>query len=442
MTPIDLLICPRWLIPVEPAGVTLTDHAVAVQGDEIVAVLPRADAEAQFVARERVELPDHVLLPGLVNTHTHAAMSLMRGLADDLPLMRWLESAIWPAERRFVAPDFVRTGTELAACEMLLGGVTCANEMYFFPDAAAEAFDACGMRALVGMTIIDFPSAYASDADDYLHKGLMARDRWRGHPLVEFAFAPHAPYTVSDGTLSRVVQLANELGAPVHMHIHETAQEIADSLTRHGCRPIERLARLGMLETELIAVHAAHVLPGEIDLMARHGVSVAHCPTSNLKLASGIAPVADMLDRGVTVGIGTDGAASNNRLDLLAEARLAGLLAKGSSGNASAMPAHAQIHAMTLGGAQVLRMGERIGSIVSGKQADLVAINLGELFCQPCFDPASHVANVAGRQQVTDVWVAGTARVRAQRLLWDHNNELLRKVRVWQNRLKSEAIGQ
>ncbi|WP_341675424.1 TRZ/ATZ family hydrolase [Niveibacterium sp. SC-1] len=438
---IDLLVSPRWLIPVEPAGVTLQDHAIAVRDGRIVAICPAAEADARFAPAERVELPDHVLIPGLVNLHTHAAMVLMRGIADDLPLMRWLKEAIWPTEQRFVTPDFVRDGTYIAASEMLRGGVTCACEMYFHPDATAEAFQEAGMRAVVGLTVIDFPTAYAADADDYIQKGLAAHDQWRGHETIRFAFAPHAPYTVSDRSFERLIGLAHELDLPVTMHLHETQDEIRESLSQYGERPLARVARLGLLDTDLIAVHAVHLQNDEIDLLAAHNASVAHCPTSNMKLASGIAPVSQMLARGLRVGLGTDGAASNNRLDMLQEMRHAGLLAKVASGDASAFGAHALLRAATLDGAAALRMDDTIGSLVPGKAADMVAVAFNSPETSPVFDPAGHIPYAADRCHISDVWIAGKPRVRGHSLLREGNNELLRRIRVWQNRLRTSANG-
>lgn len=437
---IDLLITPRWLIPITPAGVTLEDHAVAIRDGRIHAVCPRDEADRRFSARERIDLADHVLIPGLVNLHTHAAMSLLRGIADDLPLMRWLQEAIWPAESKHVSPDFVRDGTALAALEMLRGGITCANEMYFFPDAAAQAFAEIGMRAVIGMTVLDFPTRYAADADDCIRKGLDARDRWTKHPLIGFSFAPHAPYTVSDIGLERIVQLAHELECPVHMHVHETREEIDDGVAKYGTRPLARLEKLGLLDTDFIAVHGVHLDIHEIDTLAAHNCSVAHCPTSNMKLASGIAPARTMLERRLRIGLGTDGAASNNRLDLFQEMRHAALLAKVSSGDASAFDAHAALHAATLGGATALRLDDEIGSITAGKSADLVAVSLSAPECNPCFDPASHLVYAAGREHVSHVWVNGATRIKDNIVLWDHNNELLGRVRVWHTFLKESAF--
>ncbi|HYL89462.1 MAG TPA: TRZ/ATZ family hydrolase [Burkholderiales bacterium] len=430
---------PRWLVPIEPAGVVLTDHAVAVRDGQIEALLPAAEARARFADYPVIELGEHVLIPGLVNAHTHAAMTLMRGLADDLPLMRWLEEHIWPAEKRHVSAEFVRDGTLLACAEMLRGGITCFNDMYFFPDAALEAALEAGMRSSHGIIVIEFPSAYAADAADYLRKGLELRDRYRDEPLASFCLAPHAPYTVSDASFRQIATLAAELDLPVHVHVHETDHEIQASLAEHGVRPLERLRRLNLVAPNLIAVHAVHLTAEEIALLARHGCSVAHCPSSNMKLASGFAPVARLAAAGVNIALGTDGAASNNRLDLLEETRLAALLAKAVAGDAQAMPAHAALRAATLGGAQALGLADRIGSIAVGKAADLAAIALRGLELAPCFDPVSQLVYAAGREHVTHVWVAGEARVTEGKLLSGALSRLENRGRLWQNALGSLA---
>jgi 5-methylthioadenosine/S-adenosylhomocysteine deaminase len=409
-----------------------------VRDGAIEAVLPVAQATGQFPEYETIELPDHVLIPGLVNAHTHAAMTLMRGLADDLPLERWLQEHIWPAETKHVSPDFVRDGTALACAEMLRGGITCFNDMYYFPEAALEAAQAAGMRAALGLIVIDFPTAYASDPADYLRKGFELRDRQREEPLVSFCLAPHAPYTVSDPTFRQVATLAAELDLPVHLHVHETEHEIERSLAEHGVRPLERLRRLGLLGPALIAVHAVHLQEEEIRLLARHGCSVAHCPSSNLKLASGFAPIEALRAAGVNLCLGTDGAASNNRLDLFAEMRSAALLAKAVARSAEAMPAHAALHAATLGGARALGLGARIGSIEPGKRADLTAVALRGPELAPCYDPVSHLVYAAGREHVTHVWVDGEPRVVDGRLEHDPAG-LDTRWQIWQNALKSHA---
>jgi 5-methylthioadenosine/S-adenosylhomocysteine deaminase len=437
---INLVVSARWVVPVEPAGAVLEHHAVAIRDGAIERLLPREEAFRVFPSYERVDLPDHVLIPGLVNAHTHAAMSLMRGLADDLPLMRWLQEHVWPAEAKHVSPQFVRDGTALACAEMLRGGITCFNDMYFYPEAALEAAQAAGMRAALGLIVIDFPSAYASDPADYLRKGLALRDRYGEDPLVSFCLAPHAPYTVSDATFRQVATIAAEVDLPVHVHLHETEHEIERSLAEHGVRPLERLRGLGLLGPGLIAVHSVHVSEDEIALLARHGSSVVHCPSSNLKLASGFAPIDAMLKKGVNVALGTDGAASNNRLDLLAEMRTAALLAKAVARDAQAMPAHAALRAATLGGARALGLEDRIGSIAPGKRADLAAVALRGPELAPCYDPVSHLVYAAGREHVTHVWVDGEPRVSEGELISTAAASALdTRWQIWQNALKSHA---
>jgi 5-methylthioadenosine/S-adenosylhomocysteine deaminase len=433
------LIRPRWIVPVEPAATVLEGHVVALQDGTIEAVLPASEARARFPGHEELVLENHVLIPGLVNAHTHAAMSLMRGLADDLPLMRWLEDHIWPAEAKHVSRQFVFDGTLLACAEMLRGGITCFNDMYFFPEAALEAALLSGMRSVHGLIVIEFPSAYASDPADYLRKGLALRDRHQEAPLVSFTLAPHAPYSVSDDTFRRVATLAAELDLPVHLHLHETADEIARSITQHGVRPLERLARLGLLGPNLSAAHCVHLSAEEILLLARHGCSVVHCPSSNLKLASGFAPVAALLEQNVNVALGTDGAASNNRLDMFQEMRTAALLAKAVAKDARALPAHAALRAATLAGARALGIQDRAGSIVPGKAADLVAVDLRAPELAPCFDPVSQLVYAAGREHVSHVWVDGKLQVSAGNLVNEAFSRLDTRWELWQNALKGHA---
>ena len=437
--PADALLCPRWIIPVEPAGAVLEGYCVALRGGLIEALLPRADAEARFPAREKVELAGHALIPGLVNAHTHAAMSLMRGLADDLPLERWLAEHIWPAEARHASPQFVRDGTLLACAEMLRGGITCFNDMYFFPEAALESALEAGLRISVGMIVFDFASAYGADPDDYLAKGLELRDRWREHPLASFCLAPHAPYTVSDDTFRKVAKILGEIDVPLHIHVHETAHEVERSVAEHGARPLARLERLGLLGPNLIAVHAVHLDEREIALLARHRASVAHCPSSNLKLASGFAPAAKLAAAGVNLCLGTDGAASNNRLDMFEEMRLGALLAKAVARDAQALPAHAALRAATLGGAAALGLEARIGSIVAGKCADLVAVHLDAPELAPCYDPVSHLVYAAGREHVSDVWVAGRRLIEGKSPVNSALRGLDTRSKLWQNILRSPA---
>ena len=439
MDPIDTLISPRWLVPVEPHGVALENYSVAVSDGRIVAVLPNETALQRFLPAQTIELPQHALMPGLINLHTHASMTLMRGLADDLSLMRWLKEHIWPAEARHVSREFVYDGTLIACAEMLRGGVTCMNDMYFFPEAAARAVSDSGMRATIGIIAIEFPTAYASDPDDYIAKGLSTRDAFKGNPLIGFSMAPHAPYTVSDRTFKKIVTIAEELDLPVHLHLHETLDEIRESVAAHGHRPLERIRRLGLLGPRLIAVHSVHLQPDEIDMLALHGCSVAHCPSSNLKLASGFAPVAALLAKNVNLGLGTDGAASNNRLDMFQEMRTAALLAKAVSNDPEAMPGAQAIHAATLGGAKALGLDAEIGSIVPGKSADLTAVRLAGPELSPCFDPISHLVYAAGRENVTHVWVAGSLLVSERQFLTLDEADLDNRAGLWQNQLALET---
>lgn len=436
--PADLLLLPQWVVPVESGG-PLSDHAVVVQDGRILDVLPADAAQARYDAAQTLPLPGRALIPGLVNLHGHAAMSLFRGYADDLPLMAWLNDRIWPAEKKHVSEAFVRDGTLLAAAEMLAGGITTCNDMYFFPKAAGEAFLQAGMRATLGMIVLEFPSAYASDADDYLAKGLALRDELKDEALLAFAFAPHAPYTVSDATFARINILTEQLGLPIHTHIHETDDEIRDSLKQYGVRPLERLARLGLLGPNFIGVHAVHVNEAEIGLLAQHGCHLVHCPTSNLKLASGIAPVDRFIRAGINLGFGTDGAASNNRLDLFGEMRLAALLAKGASGDPAILPAAAALRAATLDAARALNLDDKIGSIVPGKRADLAAVDLHALSGQPVFDPVSHLVYVAGREHVTHVWVDGKLKLNDRRLVDLDIDDLTARAAYWRTKLAPQG---
>ena len=434
MQEIETLICAAHVVPVVPR-VVLADHAVAVDRGRIVAVLPRAAALERFEAREVVQLDRHALIPGLVNLHCHAAMALMRGMSDDLALMSWLQDHVWPAEAKHVSDEFAHDGSLLAMAEMLRAGVTCVNDMYFFPEATARAALRSGIRACLGVIALEFPSAYAPDANAYLQKGLATRDAYQGEALLSFALAPHAPYTVGDETLRRIAVLAEELDVPIHTHVHETLVEIEQSVAQHGVRPLERLRRLGIVGPRLIAVHAVHLEEDELDLMAREGVSVAHCPSSNLKLASGIAPVTGMRARGIGVGIGTDGAASNNRLDAMTEMRTAALLAKAASGDPRSVSAAEALQMATLDGARALGLDREIGSIEAGKSADLAAVELSSLETLPCFDPVSHLVYAAGREHVSHVWVAGEARLIRRALVSLDEQDLRDKADWWRRRM-------
>lgn len=432
---IDLRIDAGWVIPIEPAG-TLTAHSVLINGGRIVSVMPTSDVDRRYHARESIALPRHVVLPGLVNAHVHAAMSLFRGIADDVPLRSWLEEHIWPREGRFAAPDFVYDGARLATAEMLRGGITCCNDMYFFPDATAKAFLELGLRGMLGLPVLDFPTAYASDADAYLRKGLEIRDALKGESRLTFSLAPHAPYTVGNPTWERVVTYARQLDLPIQTHLAETAAEVAESQERFLAGPLFRLHELGATGPGFIAIHAVHLTNEDIELLALHGGHVVHCPASNMKLASGIAPITKMLQRGINVALGTDGAASNNRLDIFAEMRLAALLAKVATGDPASLPAHTVLAAATIGGARALCLERDIGSLVAGKKADVIAVDLGSVEAEPCYDPVSHLVHATGREAVTDVWVDGRRIVRNRELQTADTAGIVARARSWQERMQ------
>lgn len=431
----DWVIEARWLVPVVPHAAALEHHSIVVDAGRIVAILPTSEARLHYCGRQTISLDEHALIPGLINLHTHAAMSLMRGLADDLPLMDWLQQHIWPAEKQLVSERYVRDGTLLACAEMLRGGITCFNDMYFYPKSAADAILQAGMRATLGLVVLEFPSGYASDAEDYLEKGLAARDDLRANPTLSFSLAPHAPYSMENSSFDKVLTYAEQLNLGMHTHLHETLQELQQSEARYGMRPLARLAELGLLGPNLVAAHCVHLTPVEIAMLADYGCHVAHCPSSNLKLASGIAQVADLLAAGVNVALGTDGAASNNRLDMFGEMRLAALLAKGVSGDAAAVSASAALQMATIRAAHALGMEQHIGSLESGKMADITAVRIADPETLPCFDPVPHLVYVAGREHVSHVWVAGELRYQEGVYADIEPAELKEIIAVWQPKL-------
>jgi 5-methylthioadenosine/S-adenosylhomocysteine deaminase len=437
--PVDTLLEARWVIPVEPVGVVLEHHAVALARDSIADVLPIESARTKYTNAARIDLSEHALIPGLVNAHTHNPMTLMRGLADDLPLMAWLQQHIWPAESRVLGPEYVHDGVELAIAEMLRGGTTCCNENYFFPDVQAATYMRHGFRAVVGLPIIEFPSAWAKSRDEYFDKNLAVHDEFKGEKLVSTTLAPHAPYTVSDESFARIRVLADQLDIPVHIHLHETAHEVEDSKKDHGVRPFARLQALGLVNDHLIAVHMTQLTDAEITACAEAGASVVHCPESNLKLASGLCPAERLRRAGVNLAIGTDGCASNNDLDMFGEMRTAALLAKGVANDASAFDATFALQAATLNGARALGLVDHIGSIVPGKQADLTAVRLDALETQPIYHAISQLVYATGRHQVSDVWIAGVRKVENGTLRDIDTGELRTKAHVWCERIRSYA---
>ncbi len=413
--------------------------AIALDKGRIVDLVPTVEAHERFAPSTVHSLTHHIAIPGLINAHCHAAMTLFRGIADDLPLDAWLGEKIWPLEGRFVDRDFVADGTRLAIAEMLRHGITCFADMYYFPDVVAAVASEAGMRASVGMIALEFPTVWARSVDEYIDKGLEVHDRYRGDPLISTTFAPHAPYTVSDGTLTRIRKLADELEIPVHTHLHETRKEVNESLAEHGMRPLARLETLGLATPLLVAVHATQIEQPEVTALADAGASVVHCPRANLKLASGACPVGTLHSKGANIALGTDGAAGNNRLDILGEMQYAALLGKHTSGDATAVTAEMVLRFATINGARALGLDGEIGSLTPGKAADIVCLDLSGPGQIPVYDPISTLVYATGCEQVTDVWIAGAQLVRSRELVPSSLDDYATTTADWQHRL-SEAL--
>ena len=438
MRHIDTLIFAGWVIPIEPEGVVLEQHAVIIHEGKILGILPSQEAVAEFSGRITHRLPGHVIMPGFINAHTHASMNLLRGFADDMPLMQWLQDHIWPAEQQWVSESFVMDGTRLAIAEMLRGGTTCFNDMYFFPDIIGQVAEETGIRAAIGLLVLDFPTLWANDPSDYLRRAEEVHQQYRDHPLVRTTIAPHAPYSVSDEGFTKVAEMAEREQLPIHMHVHETAKEIEDSIAKTGERPLARLDRLNLLSERFIAVHATQLNDEDKEYLLAYDAHVVHCPSSNLKLASGFCPVQSLLDLGINVAIGTDGAASNNSLDMMAEMRLAALLAKGVSGDASALPAAKALSMATINGAKALGLDHITGSLQSGKSADLISIDMRSMNTQPLYDVLSQIVYATQREQINDVWVAGRHVMKDKHLKTIDMHSLNAKVHAWRNKIAAE----
>ena len=435
-----LIIKPQWLIPIDHSEPVLTEHSVLIENDIISAIIPNQELDQpqrqlQLQDAEIQELPGHALMPGFVNAHGHSAMSLFRGLADDLPLNVWLNEHIWPAEAKWVSEDFVRDGVQLAIAEMIRSGTTCFADMYFFPEITAKVAQQNKIRCRLNTPILDFPSAWAQSADEYIHKGLQTHDDTRANALVSMAFGPHSPYTLADKSLEKIAMLADELEIGVHMHVAETAHEIEESVKLHRKRPLQRLDDIGLLTPKFEAVHMTQINSQELEMIASRGIHVIHCPESNLKLASGFCPVKKLLDLNINVAIGTDGAASNNDLDMLSETRTAALLAKAVAEDAAAFSALEALTTATLGGAKALGLQDQIGSISPGKQADLIAINLHAPELLPIYNPISQIVYSAARNNVAHVWVAGQPLLKDGQFTLLDRQATLDNALDWQNKI-------
>ena len=436
-TEIDLLIHCRWIIPIVPENQILENCSLAVDGEKIIGIYPQAEAKKRFEAVKTEALDNHVLMPGLVNAHGHSAMSLLRGYADDLALRPWLEKHIWPAEARHVSEEFVGDGTRLAMAEMIASGTTCFADMYFFDEAIAEAVRDAGMRCQIGFTVLDFPTAYGKGADDYIHKGLRLNDKYSGHSLINVACAPHAPYSVSDSAMQIISTYANELDLPIHIHCHETAGEVSESIDQYGCRPLQRLRDMGLLLPQTQLVHMTQINHEDIQMVQDHNCHVVHCPESNLKLASGFCPVGQLMDAGINVALGTDGAASNNDLDLFGELKTAALLAKAVSGDPCALNAHAALRMATINGAKALGWDHEIGSLESGKSADIIAVKMDSIPQQPLYNPESQLVYTNVGHRVSHSWVAGKPLMAESELLTLNRQSLIQTACDWRNKISS-----
>ncbi len=433
------IITPRWIVPVVPAGVILEHHSLVINQHSIIDLLPSAQAKARYAGAQETVLDQQLLMPGMVNAHGHAAMTLLRGYADDLEMMDWLTNNIWPVEGKLVDERFVLDGTRLAAAEMIRTGTTCAADTYFFPEAAAKGFLELKFRAQVGLPVLSFANAWAKDEDEHIHLGLAFRDSIKNKHLISTAFAPHSPYSVTDRGFEKVVLYAQQLELPIHLHLHETETEINDAVKTYGIRPIARMQQLGVISPALQAVHVTQLREDEITLFADNGVQVVHCPESNMKLASGFCPVDGLINRGVNVALGTDGAASNNDLDMVQEARSASFLAKAITRNPTTLHAHQLLHMMTLAGARFLGLDDKIGSLEKGKLADIVTFDLSRFALQPVYDPVSQIAYAATGQDVSHVWINGELLLDRGQFTECDITGILADTAVWQARIQAVA---
>lgn len=431
----DSILSAGWVVPVQPRGEVLRNHCLAIRGEKIIALFPAREL-SRWESDELLQLPQHVLLPGLVNAHAHGAMSLLRGYADDLPLMPWLQEHIWPAEAEHVSAEFVRDGTQLAMAEMLRSGTTTCSDMYFFPEVTAGLCEQAGLRCQVAFPVFEMPSAWGSGVDEYISKGLALHDELKGRPGVTVAFGPHSTYAVPEDGLRRIATLAAELDMPVHVHLHETGAEVQQAFDACGERPVETLRRLGLLGPRTQCVHMTELVDSDIASLVDTGAHVVHCPNSNMKLASGACPVSELIAAGVNVALGTDGAASNNALNLFREMHTAALLAKLRDGDATSMPAFAALEMATLGGARALGLEQRIGSLIPGKEADVIAVNLSDPATQPLYNPVSQLVYCASGAEVSHSWIAGRAVMHERELLTVDADDAMARAGAWAERIR------
>ena len=441
----DLLLTNAIVLTMDENLTHFEPGAVAVSGDSILAVGPDAQLRQAYSAKEVVDCAGKVLMPGLINAHTHVPMTLLRGLADDLRLDVWFLGYMLPVEREFVSPDFVRLGTQLACAELIRSGVTCFADMYYFEEEIARATAEAGLRAVCSQTVLKFPSPDAHSYEESLAAAREFIQRWKGHPLIVPSVAPHSPYMCTEDILCATSALAVEFDVPLHTHLAETALEVENSRTEHGMPVIPYAKKHNLFEAKLLAAHCVHIDEGEMNTLLHHGAGVAHCPSSNLKLASGAAPVSKMLEIGLNVGIGTDGPASNNDLDMFEEIRLAALLAKGVTGDPTTVPAHAALAMATRLGARALHLDHLVGTLEPGKRADLILVDISPLHNSPRFnrDPDglySQLTYAAKSSDVSDVMVNGHWLMRQHQLATLNEAELVDQTREYARRIDAFLI--
>ncbi len=434
---IDTLLLPRWVIPVEPHNVFHENYALAVHEGRIVDLLPHDKAKELYHAMQIINLPNHVILPGFINAHAHSPMTLLRGLADDLALMDWLNHHIWPVEKKYLSEQFVQDGTELAFVEMVRCGTIGFNEHYFFNETIAEASLKAGLRSRVGLLLLEAADLVGRSNLDYINsKGIEFIEQYKSNSLVQPALAPHAPYTVGDAGFLRANEISQQYQIPVHVHVQETAFEVHSETEKYGKRPLKRMYDLGLLSPLFQAVHMTQVNEEDLALLVETGAHIIHCPESNLKLASGFCPVQKLIDNQVNVALGTDGSASNNDLDMIGEMRTAALIGKVVAQKDTAVSAADALRMATLNGAKAMHWDKEVGSLECGKSADMIAIDLSDANTQPVYNPISQVVYAAHQHQVTDVWVQGRPLMRNRELTTLDEKAILEKTQIWREKIK------
>ena len=437
MLKIDLLVHAKWVLPMNKVAACLPNHSVAVSRGKIIDILPTQVANKQYSANTYVSKPEHVLMPGFINCHTHTPMTLLRGLADDLPLMEWLEKNIWPTEQAWLGPEFAYDGARLAIAEMIKRGTTCFQEMYFFPEKIAQAICSTGIRARNSMHIMDIKNAWGNNGIENIEKSLALYKANQHNPLMRFSLTPHSVYTVNDNTLKATRDVADEYNLPIQIHCQESQAEISTSLAKHGARPLAHLQQLNFLSSNVMLVHMTQVNNDDIAILKETGAHVIHCPESNMKLASGYCPITRLQSAGINVALGTDSACSNNNLNMMSEIRSAALLAKLMASDAEALPAYQALELATTHAAKAMQWDDEIGQLDIGFSADMITIDMSSLATQPIYHPVSQLVYAASREQVRDVWVAGKRLLDNGKLMTIDEQALKDTTTAWQKKISA-----